>query len=221
MTNRVFISRNPTDCQAIRAFLPSNIELIAESLIETIAIPFDPKIPQSDWIFFSSSNAARHFFEQQPTIGNQKIGAIGDATAKTVSRYHTVDFTGDSIDITDSAYRFAETIGEQTVLFPGAADSLKHIQSALPSSQVIDFPVYSTSEKVKSIPICEVYVFSSPSNVRSFFKSNSVEPTSMNCIAFGEATQGELQKFHVARVLIPASLEPHSIAYAIIQALQG
>jgi uroporphyrinogen-III synthase len=217
---KVFISRKPSDCEAIQAFLPADIEIIAQSLIETSPIPFDRNIPQSDWIFFSSSNAARHFFEQKPCIANQKIGAIGEATAKAIEAYRPVDFVGDSIDITDSAYRFAEAIGSSKVLFPGAAESLKHVQSALPAGQVIDLPVYSTNEKTAAIPECDLYVFSSPSNVRSYFK-NTPTNTSLTCIAFGEATRNELSKHGVTDVHIPASLEPHSIAHTIIQQLEG
>jgi uroporphyrinogen-III synthase len=217
---KVFISRKPNDCEAIQAFLPSDVEIIAESLIETSAIPFDKNIPQTDWIFFSSSNAVRHFFEQQPVISHQKIGAIGEATAKAIESYHSVNFIGDAIDITDSAYRFAETIGSDKVLFPGAAESLKHIQSALPVEQVIDLPVYSTAEKKATVPTCNVYVFSSPSNVRSFFK-NTQSAHLPKCIAFGEATRQELVKHHVTDIRIPASLDPHSIAHTIIQQLEG
>ena len=220
MKRKVFISRKPTDCEAIQAFLPANVEIIAQSLIETCSIPFDRNIPETDWIFFSSSNAARHFFDQKPLIGNQKIGAIGEATAKAIEVYRPVDFVGDSIDITDSAYRFAESIGSGKVLFPGAAESLKHVQSALPAEQVVDFPVYTTKEKPTIIPACDLYVFSSPSNVRSFFK-NTQPTTSITCIAFGEATRDELSKHGVTDVHIPASLEPHSIAHTIIQQLEG
>lgn len=220
MKNKVFISRKPSDCEAIRAFLPSEVAIIAQSLIETSPVAFDRNIPQTDWIFFSSSNAARYFFEQQPKITQQKIAAIGEATAKTIERYRSVDFVGDSIDITDSAYRFAEQIGSGTVLFPGATESLKHIQSALPAEQVIDLPVYTTQEKEAFVPACDVYVFSSPSNVRSFFK-NTHSTDSPSCIAFGEATREELVKNHVTNILIPASLEPHSIANTIIHLLEG
>ncbi len=222
MKKKVFISRNPSDCEAIKAFLPDNVEIVSQSLIETTPIPFDNNIPKTDWIFFSSSNAARHFFEQQPQIQHQKIGAIGQATARTIAHYHAVDFIGDSIDITDSAYRFAETIGSGTVLFPGATEGLKHIQSALPAEQVIDWPVYSTQEKATSVPTCDLYVFSSPSNVRSFF-NNAENSTNkpLNCVAFGEATRDELEKQGVTDVRIPSSLEPHTIAYTIIDLLRG
>ena len=222
MKKKVFISRNPSDCEAIKPFLPEDIEMVAQSLIETTPIPFDKNFPQTDWIFFSSSNAARHFFEQQPRIQQQKIGAIGDATARTIGHYHSVDFIGDSIDITDSSYRFAQAIGSGTVLFPGATESLKHIQAALPTEQVIDWPVYSTREKKTSVPTCDVYVFSSPSNVRSFFNSekNALSKQLM-CAAFGEATREELEKHGVDHVRIPASLEPHSIAHTIIEMLRG
>ena len=222
MTKKVFISRNPSDCEAIQAFLPSDIEIVAQSLIETTPIPFDRNIPPSDWIFFSSSNAARHFFDQKPILANQKMGAIGNATAKTVAHYKPVDFVGDPIDITDSAYRFAEAIGSDKVLFPGAAESLKHIQSALPAEQIIDLPVYTTSEKKTSIPTCDAYVFSSPSNVRSFFRHRKTENSeSLKYIAFGEATLQELKKQGASQAEIPASLEPRSIAHTIIQTLRG
>jgi uroporphyrinogen-III synthase len=216
----VFISRKPSDCESIRAFLPSYAEVNAHSLIETTPIPFDKNIPQTDWIFFSSSNAVRHFFAQAPIISNQKIGAIGEGTAKTIEEFCSVDFVGDAIDITDSAYRFAECIGSGKVLFPCAAESLRHIQSALRAEQVIEIPVYSTTEKKVSIPDCDVYVFSSPSNVRSFFK-NTTPTQALKSVAFGEATRDELIKHGVTNILIPTSLEPHSIAHTIIQQLEG
>ncbi len=150
------------------------------------------------------------------------MGAIGSATAKTIAHYKPVDFVGDAIDITDSAYRFAEAIGSDKVLFPGSAESLKHIQSALPAEQIIDLPVYTTSEKKTSIPACDVYVFSSPSNVRSFFRNRKIQDAEMlKCIAFGEATLEELIKQGVRNSEIPASLEPRSIAHTIIQTLRG
>lgn len=222
MKIRVFISRDAADCQKIQAFLPENIELVAASLIETQALPFDEDIPLTDWIFFSSSNAVKYFFHQNPRLSSQKIGAIGSATAESIKKYCKVDFTGDAMDITDSAYRFADIIGSQTVLFPSASDSLKHVQSALPAQQVIDLPVYSTHEKNVDLPECQLYVFSSPSNVRSFFKFNKqLIPQNTVCIAFGKSTEQELNRFGVTHVLIPDSLEPNSIAHTIIHAMHG
>jgi uroporphyrinogen-III synthase len=217
---KVFISRKQSDCEAILAFLPKQVDVVAQSLIETTPISFDRNIPQTDWIFFSSSNAARHFFEQQPVISNQKLGAIGEATAKTIAHFRSVDFVGNSIDITDSAYRFAEAIGSAKVLFPGAAESLKHVQSALPAEQIIDFPVYTTAENNAPVPKCDVYVFSSPSNVRSYFNGDN-PPYNLKCVAFGEATRDELMKYKVTNIHIPHSLEPQSIAHTIIQLLEG
>jgi uroporphyrinogen-III synthase len=217
---QIFISREPSDCEAIQSFLPDDVQIIAQSLIETTPISYDRNIPQTDWIFFSSSNAARHFFNQHPVIGKQKIGAIGVATAKAIEKYRSVDFVGDAIDIADSAYRFAEAIGSGTVLFPGAAESLRHVQSALPAEQIVDWPVYSTHEKTTPAPPCDIHVFSSPSNVRSFFKSTKPNHP-LKCVAFGEATRDELLKHNVNDIRIPPSLEPHSIAHTIIQLLEG
>jgi uroporphyrinogen-III synthase len=223
MKQTVFISRNPADCAAIAELLKQHtINVSAHSLIETIGIPFDNNLPITDWIFFSSSNAARFFFEKNPNLLGQKIGAIGEATADAIRPFHSVDFVGDSSDITDSAYRFADAIGSSTVLFPGAANSLKHIQSALPAEQVIDFPVYKTIEHREPVAVCDAYVFSSPSNVRAFFKGNPhALPADMKCIAFGEATRDELKQYAVQHIHIPPSLEAHSIADTIIHVLRG
>jgi hydroxymethylbilane synthase len=222
LKKRVFISRNAADCQEIQAYLPKDIEVITQSLIETTAVPFNKEIPLTDWIFFSSSNGARHFFEQHPIIHHQRFAAIGEATAKAVEEFHQVDFVGNSADITDSAYRFAEALGTETVLFPIAEDSLKHIQSVIPAHQVVDLPVYRTFEKSEGVEACDVYVFSSPSNVRSFFRGNPHSTTAQQpCIAYGKATEEELSKHGVENITIPASLEARSIAYTIIQALQG
>ena len=221
MIKRVFISRSAEDCNTLSDLLRhEQIELLALSLIETTALPFDAHVPKTDWIFFSSSNAVRYFFEVKPSLFGQKLGAIGRATANTARAYHPIDFEGDASDIADSASRFAEVLGSQTVLFPMASTSLQHVQSAIAAHQVINLPVYQTQEKEVVVPTCSAYVFSSPSNVRAFFKSNSYV-SGMQCIAYGNATQAELETHGVDSVKTPKSLDTNSIARTIIQVLRG
>lgn len=221
MIKRVFISRSAADCNALSNLLRlEQIEILALSLIETSALPFDANLPKTDWIFFSSSNAVRYFFEKKPILSGQKLGAIGRATADTASTYLPIDFEGEASDIADSAARFAEVLGSQTVLFPMALKSLQHVQSVIAPHQVINLPVYQTQEKEVVVPTCNAYVFSSPSNVRAFFKSNS-HVNGMPCIAYGNATQTELETYGVDSVKTPKSLDTNSIARTIIQVLRG
>jgi len=219
---KIFISRHPSDCiDLIDELIAQGFAVQAESLITTEAISFDAQIPVTDWIFFSSSNAVRHFYHGNPQLQQQRMAAIGKGTAQTLAEFHQADFIGDAMDIEDSAYRFADTIQNQTVLFPIASDSLRHVQAAFNPKQIIELPVYRTIEKPFPIDYADVYVFSSPSNVRSFFHFHSIDRQEMRCVAFGEATAGELQKHCVESIEIPQALDIADLLHTIIRQAHG
>jgi uroporphyrinogen-III synthase len=219
---KVFISRQPSECtELIEALNANEFEVHAESMISTEAIHFDPHIPLTDWIFFSSSNAVRHFFDGAPHLSEQRMAAIGKGTAQTLAAYHSVDFIGDAMDIEDSAYRFADLIQKQTVLFPVAGDSLRHVQAAFDPQQIIDLPVYRTIERPCSVGACDIYVFSSPSNVRSFFNQQEANASQMHCVAFGEATAHELRQKEVHSIQIPQGLDAPDLLHTIIRLAHG
>ena len=222
MKKKVFISRQPSECgELIDALTANEFDVHAASLITTEAIHFDSTIPLTDWIFFSSSNAVRHFFHGKPKLSEQRMAAIGKGTAQTLAAFHRVDFVGDAMDIEDSAYRFADMIQKQTVLFPVAADSLRHVQAAFDPQQIIDLPVYRTIETPCSVDICDVYVFSSPSNVRSFFNHHNAHASTMHCVAFGEATAHELRQKEVHSIQIPQGLDAPDLLHTIIRLAHG
>jgi uroporphyrinogen-III synthase len=193
----------------------------AQSLITTKPIPFNPSLPPCDWIFFSSSNAVRHFFSQHPIIANQQFAALGEGTAETLSEYASADFVGDAMDIADSAYRLASVVESATILFPIAQHSMKTVQQAFPSSQVIDLVVYETIERHVIVKPSELYVFSSPSNVRSFFHSNEIDTKAMQTLAFGHSTAECLRSFGVENITIPQSLDPAGMLHTINRIFQG
>jgi uroporphyrinogen-III synthase len=193
----------------------------AQSLITTNPIPFNPSLPPCDWIFFSSSNAVRHFFSQHPAIGHQQFAALGEGTAETLSEYASADFVGDAMDIADSAYRLASAVQSATILFPIAQHSMKTVQQAFPSSQVIDLVVYETIERHVIVKPSELYVFSSPSNVRSFFHSNEIDAEAMQTLAFGHSTAECLRSFGVENITIPQSLDPAGMLHTINRIFQG
>ena len=222
MSHTVFISRDVSECSALCDLLRDHdFAVDAQSLITTKAIPFNPSLPPCDWIFFSSSNAVRHFFSQHPIIANQQFAALGEGTAETLSEYASADFVGDAIDIADSAYRLASVVESATILFPIAQHSMKTVQQAFPSSQVIDLVVYETIERHVIVKPSELYVFSSPSNVRSFFHSNEIDTEAMQTLAFGHSTAECLRSFGVENITIPQSLDPAGMLHTINRIFQG
>jgi len=222
VSHTVFISRDVSECSALCDLLRDHdFAVDAQSLITTKAIPFNPSLPPCDWIFFSSSNAVRHFFSQHPIIANQQFAALGEGTAETLSEYASADFVGDAIDIADSAYRLASVVESATILFPIAQHSMKTVQQAFPSSQVIDLVVYETIERHVIVKPSELYVFSSPSNVRSFFHSNEIDTEAMQTLAFGHSTAECLRSFGVENITIPQSLDPAGMLHTINRIFQG
>ena len=222
MSHTVFISRDVSECSALCDLLRDHdFAVDAQSLITTKAIPFNPSLPPCDWIFFSSSNAVRHFFSQHPIIEHQRFAALGEGTAETLGEYASADFVGDAMDIADSAYRLASVVESATILFPIAQHSMKTVQQAFPSSQVIDLVVYETIERHVIVKPSELYVFSSPSNVRSFFHSNEIDTETMQTLAFGHSTSECLRSFGVENITIPQSLDPAGMLHTINRIFQG
>jgi hydroxymethylbilane synthase len=222
VSHTVFISRDVSECSALCDLLRDHdFAVDAQSLITTKAIPFNPSLPPCDWIFFSSSNAVRHFFSQHPIIEHQRFAALGEGTAETLGEYASADFVGDAMDIADSAYRLASVVESATILFPIAQHSMKTVQQAFPSSQVIDLVVYETIERHVIVKPSELYVFSSPSNVRSFFHSNEIDTETMQTLAFGHSTAECLRSFGVENITIPQSLDPAGMLHTINRIFQG
>jgi uroporphyrinogen-III synthase len=201
--------------------LAKDFTVDAQSLITTQPIAFNPALPPCNWIFFSSSNAVRHFFNQHPIIQGQRFAALGEGTAEALREYAQPSFVGDAMDIADSAYRLAEAVGNEIILFPIAKHSLKTVQQAFPAGQVIDLIVYETIEKHVTLAPCELYIFSSPSNVRSFFHSNAIDPSSIQTLAFGHSTAECLRGFEVKHITIPQSLDTAGMLHAINRIFHG
>lgn len=222
MSHTVFISRDISECKALCELLRGHGYAVdAQSLITTKPVPFDPSIPASEWIFFSSTNAVRHFFNQHPVIAQQRFAALGEGTAEALREYAHADFIGDAMDIADSAYRLASLVQHATILFPIAKHSMKTVQQAFASSQVIDLVVYETIERHIDVPPSELYVFSSPSNVRSFFHANEVNARDIQTLAFGHSTAECLKGFGVEKITIPQSLYPAGMLHTINRIFQG
>jgi len=142
-------------------------------------------------VFFSSSNAVNHFFEQIERVPKVKYAAIGKGTSKTLEKYVTPAFIGFG-NPEGVAKDFKKVIKNKRVLFPMAQDSLQTIQSFLHESQVKNLVVYKTHLIAgANVPKCDVLIFTSPSNVKGYLKNAKIYPGS-KLVSIGKSTHKKL-----------------------------
>ena len=100
-----FITRDLSDNSAFKSLLTAwGWQVEGRSLVILTSLVFH-EIPAAGWIFFSSKNAVRFFFQN---IENQKLAvpvakwaALGEATAEMLKKYvGEADFTGDGDPVT-------------------------------------------------------------------------------------------------------------------------
>jgi len=190
----VFISRGIEKCSFIKQELDHvGHKLTCESCIETQAIPFTLQL-NFDWIFFSSSEGVRHFFSQKKMDISSKLAAMGIGTAAELEQYGSVEFIGSTTNPAEVAEAFSKKIlHNETTLFPVGKKSLRSIPKHFPSDKKTEIIVYDTLQKKTSVPIQDVYVFSSPSNFLSFAQQNSISSKSA-IITFGPSTSTSVRK---------------------------
>ena len=213
----VFITRNVKEAEYFYRILSGNgYKVSGKALIEMNQIPF-VLIGKTYWIFFSSKHAVKFFFEQKPTIGNQKIGCIGRSTADAIRKYgHRADFIGYSTDTKMTAKQFASTVADGTVLFPMAKGSMRSIQNGfIKQNQVNDLIVYETIMKNdQPVPFNKIIVFTSPTNVDAYFEKNEFA-SGQKAVAMGEATANALKKYGVNYPLLPDGFNDLALTRAV------
>ena len=197
----------------------AGINLLGQSVIETKSVHFATPLPQAAWIFFSSAQAVKFFFEQKPTLlAGTKLAAIGRGTARQLARFGEVSFVGSAADTTVVAQEFASLAKDEHVLFPVSDQSVRTVQQALPAAQAFDIVCYTTRSKPAPVGHCDVVVFSSPSNVIAYFEANTLADHQA-VIAFGSTTAARLAHFTSKPVAVLGALDDESILAAIKSAL--
>lgn len=187
------------------------------SFIETKQISFS-NTPQTDWVFFASSNAVDFFFQQNPELKSKtKFGVIGKATELTLRKHNkNAAFVGNINDTKVVGKKFAKTVGEETVLFPQAKGGLRTIQQQFESAdKLTDLPVYETGKKENIvIADADIVVFTSPSNVESYFLNTKISEK-QKVIAIGKSTEKKLKEYKVENIILPASFDEVGLAEAV------
>ncbi len=213
----VFISRDFKKNDFFKNCLDANgYQVFAQSLIEIKQIPIKKNV-KADWIFFTSKNAVKYFFEQSQhlEVSTMKIGAVGKATAEEIRKYNRrADFIGDSDNTIFTGKKFSAAVGSKLVLFPQAKASMKTIQFQLKKEQIIDLIVYETIKKNKDVVVADVMVFTSPSNVDAFFEANKINEK-QNVVAMGDATANALKKYGIKPHKMPATFDDLGLVQAV------
>ncbi len=217
---KVFISRDPRKNDQFRNCLEAaGYEVEAVSLIEIKQVIMR-KFVKTDWVFFSSKHAVKHFFDQKPDVEGVKYGTVGKATAEELRKFgKRADFIGSEGDTRLTGKKFASLLGSKTVLFPQAKGSMKTIQLQLSKKEnVKDVVVYETIKKTVDgkwkMDDVNVFVFTSPSNVDTYFETGKVSEN-QKVVAMGDATAAALKKYGVRANKQPVSFDDIGLLQAV------
>ncbi len=213
---RLFISKSPDDLSTLISYAESkNIEVVAHSFLAFEKVSFEIHKPY-DIIFFGSPRSVQFFFEQIDNPTTSVFAAVGPATAKAIQdRGYSVQFIGQEADISKVAHNFQYWCGQRTILFPLSDQSLQTVSSLFSPAQKQEIVVYKTKSKAVKIQECDLYVFTSPSNIKAFFELNTL-PEKTTVVSWGTSTKSFLNELG-----IPSTVIDKSALSALIELLKS
>lgn len=195
MVRSIFISRNSEELPLLTKYCTDqNIQLIPQSLVrfEEVKHTLDlfPEV-----LFFSSIRSAEYFLTQQAILPQTAIATIGAKTAEKLEKLGLkVDFIGSVAGHPETvAAEFSQWLNGRKVVIPCSDRSNRSIASVLPADQVLEIVVYKTILDSKKMEDCDLYIFSSPSNLEAFLLQNRI-PSDSQIIAWGTTTEKALKK---------------------------
>ena len=194
-------------------------EVYGRALIEIRRITLKI-IPDTDWVFFSSKHAVRHYLGQTKLKPGMKIAAVGKATSDELRKFNLrADFIGGGNDTKTTARQFGALVGRSRVLFPQAKGSLKTVQQNIPAATAIDLVVYEThSRSADDLPVSDILVFTSPSNLEAYLTKNKIL-SRQKIVAMGHATGNTLKEKGFHSFYSPATFDDAGLAQSVFNCL--
>jgi len=193
----VFISKNDNDLGDLPEYLNSRtIPAEFKSLIHFESLDF--AIDSSfEVIFFPSIRAAQFLIESDKLdLSDYVLACSGNQTSQRLLElgYHC-EFVGKNAgNPAEVSKDFSEWLGTRKVLLPHSNLSALSISNHIPKDQLIALEVYRTILTETVVNPCDIYVFSSPSNIQSFFSCNELKKGS-KVIVWGQASRNALESF--------------------------
>lgn len=212
----VFITRSFRDCPFFHQQLSAlGWEVSGLPLIQLSPLPFEI-IPAADWIFFSSGNGVRFFFqnleEKNIRIPIAKWAAIGPATATALAEFvDHVDFTGTG-DPDTTVEAFTNQVKKQSVLFLGARNARMDLRNKLSAHTLVRTLDVYDNHPISDPPLstADVMVFTSPMNAEAYFAVHRPNER-QTCVAIGKSTAAALRTFGITELLIPETPTEESL----------
>jgi hydroxymethylbilane synthase len=214
----VFISRSLSQYSMLRKGCEAHgIDLFEQTFIDVKPVSFSlPK--EIDWLFFSSSNGVKHFFESVDLaeVRDKKLGVYGEATARTLYGFvEIIDFIASLGQPEDVARQFAQVLKNNYVLFAGARDTLGSVGEGIPTNQKHFLSVYETQLLEPKVDVeFEAYIFTSPSNIKSFVGAGNKIPSAAKVIAIGNSTSLALAEHDISH--LTASIPHESELFTLL-----
>jgi uroporphyrinogen-III synthase len=204
----LFISRRLAADSVFHQLKSKGWKIIDKSLLNIEYLTID-NIPDCDWIFFYSPNGVNAFADNAArlnyNIHSVKIAAYGPGTAEAIRSFKwRVDFIG-SGEAVATIQKFKEIAVDSNVMFPIASNS-KHalISEGNYAFKPINLVVYVNTVSPIDIQSCDVYIFTSSLNVKSFFINNSIRD-SAQVIAIGQSTADTLSDYFQGKIEVSAA----------------
>jgi uroporphyrinogen-III synthase len=217
----VFISRVLDDSSVFKSLLTERGWTVeGQSLLELTPLPFR-ELPEADWIFFSSGNAVRFFFDnlkvRQIEIPAVRWAAFGPSTAGILAGFTgKVDFAGTG-EPDATAQRFGEIAARSTVLFPDARNARQSVRQLLgPRINSIRIELYDNTP-VADPPLRRegVLVFTSPLNARAYFGHHKLL-NGQKTVAIGIPTAEALRELGVKEVAVAREASERGLAEVVM-----
>lgn len=190
----------------------------------------DGALAQFDWIFFTSVNGVRCFFNQSPNVKNCKIAAVGPKTAKAVQ-----DF-GYEVTFMPTTYNAEVMAKEFFYLYRDSGDVL-FVRGNLASSVLLDAftaknKPYQCVEVYETIPnvqeethlrsvlrdeTIDYLTFTSPSTINAFIQLTTGERVSKEIpvVCIGTTTEARAKEAGFMQTIVPENFTIEGMIKAI------
>ncbi len=202
-SDTVFISSDLLENDYLMRVLKAhNYSVNYESFIDFNPLGFE--YPEdADWLFFSSKNGVKYFFNsvQKKQNSKFKIAAINQGTAQAIYELGLqVDFSGQGSDLQKIASDF-DAIASGKIVFPQAKKSMQSIQKNLVKNMRVEtLVVYENQPKQDMEERKEsLLIFTSPMSAEAYFSKFPVHDK-QQVISIGETTTKKLHEFSIKGV---------------------
>ncbi|HUH73925.1 MAG TPA: hydroxymethylbilane synthase [Chitinophagales bacterium] len=196
---KVFISREVTESDYFYSILTkAGFEVESENLLNIHGVDFQTD-GQADWLFFTSRNGVKHYFNQVKYDKENcpKIGAVNAGTESSIkSLGYNVDYVGTSAYTNNTAEEFGQ-LASGKVILPQAVHARGVMEKSLGHCEVVSLPVYNNTilEEVESTD-ADILVFTSPLNAESYFKKHALKEN-QQVVSIGPSTQTAIESLGI------------------------